>query len=214
MYFKIYQHCRWHLSMVINWTPTTGITLYQVHPGPPHEPQPPSVGKRHSKAQGPSHWRVGYFSLSSGVLNRTSFHMCGGCYLSTFLLRDRLLTIINIASLILLVRFCATLPIVYASVMTFDNRMDINWRKGLKVFSKSLFKCSKSLFKCSCRFNNIFFNTLSHVMLVAIYHSTSLCNCVFFIEATNSFLMVFSFEVYLYSILGSNVLETITEPLV
>ena len=36
-----------------------------------------------------------YFSLSSGVLSRTSSHMCGRWYLPTFLLRDGLLMFMN-----------------------------------------------------------------------------------------------------------------------
>ena len=51
-----------------------------------------------------------YFSLSSGVLSRTSSLMCGRWYLPMFLLRDGLLTLVNIASFIHLLRFWSSLP--------------------------------------------------------------------------------------------------------
>ena len=51
-----------------------------------------------------------YFSLSSGVLSRASSHMCGRWYLPMFLLRDGLLTLMNNASFIHLLRFWSSLP--------------------------------------------------------------------------------------------------------
>ena len=53
-----------------------------------------------------------YFNFSSEVLNRTSSHMCGRWYLPMFLLRDGLLTLMYIASLIVLMRFCFSLPTI------------------------------------------------------------------------------------------------------
>ena len=44
------------------------------------------------------------------LLIRTSSHTCGRWYLPMFLLRDGLLTLINIDSLINLERFCSSLP--------------------------------------------------------------------------------------------------------
>ena len=52
------------------------------------------------------------FSLNSEVLNRTSSHICGRWNLPIFLLRDGLLTLINNASLIALLRFWSSLPTV------------------------------------------------------------------------------------------------------
>ena len=50
--------------------------------------------------------------LSSGVLSRTSSHMCGRGYLPIFLIRDGLLTLMNNASFIHLFRFWSSLPTV------------------------------------------------------------------------------------------------------
>ena len=44
-------------------------------------------------------WVNVYFNLSSGMLYRTSSHICGRWYLPTFLFRDGLLTLIYRASL-------------------------------------------------------------------------------------------------------------------
>ena len=46
-----------------------------------------------------------YFNLSSVMLFRTLSHICGRWYLPMFLFRDGLLTLMNIVSLISLVRF-------------------------------------------------------------------------------------------------------------
>ena len=51
-----------------------------------------------------------YFNLSAEVLNRTSSHMWGRWYLPIFLFRDGLLTLMYIASLMVLMRFCSSLP--------------------------------------------------------------------------------------------------------
>ena len=50
------------------------------------------------------------FNLSSEVLNRTSSHMCSRWNLPTFLFRGGLLTLMNKASLIALLRFWSSLP--------------------------------------------------------------------------------------------------------
>ena len=51
-----------------------------------------------------------YFSLHSGVLSIASSLMCGRWYLPMFLLRDGLLTLMNNASFIHLLRFWPSLP--------------------------------------------------------------------------------------------------------
>ena len=51
-----------------------------------------------------------YSNLSSGLLSRTSSHMCGRWYLPIFLFRDGLLTLMNNASFIHLLRFWSSLP--------------------------------------------------------------------------------------------------------
>ena len=53
-----------------------------------------------------------YFNLSSKMLNRTSSYMCGRRYLSMFLLRDGLLTLKYNASLMVLMRFWSSFPII------------------------------------------------------------------------------------------------------
>ena len=58
-----------------------------------------------------------YLSLSSMLLIRTSSHTCGRWYLPMFLLRDGLLTLINIDSLINLERFCSSLPTMLKLLM-------------------------------------------------------------------------------------------------
>ena len=55
-------------------------------------------------------YRISYFNFSSGVLSRTSSHMCGIWYLPMFLLRDGLLTLMYNASFIHLLRFWSSLP--------------------------------------------------------------------------------------------------------
>ena len=52
------------------------------------------------------------FSLRFEVLNRTSSHICGRWNLPTFLLMDGLLTLINNASCIALLRFWSSLPTI------------------------------------------------------------------------------------------------------
>ena len=54
--------------------------------------------------------RVFYSSSCSGVLTRTSFHVCGRWYLSMFLFRDGSLTLIKMTTSIDLIRFCPSLP--------------------------------------------------------------------------------------------------------
>ena len=53
-----------------------------------------------------------YLSFSSVLLIRTSSHIWGRWYLPMFLLRDGLLTLMNIDSFISLERFCSSLPTI------------------------------------------------------------------------------------------------------
>ena len=62
--------------------------------------------------------RVSYSNLSSGVLSRTSSHMCGRWYLTVFLLRDGLLTLMYNASFIHLLRFWSSLPNIWGGKPT------------------------------------------------------------------------------------------------
>ena len=58
-----------------------------------------------------------YFSLIFMLLIRTSSHTCGRWYLPMFLLRDGLLTLMNIDSSISLERFCSSLPTILKLLM-------------------------------------------------------------------------------------------------
>ena len=55
---------------------------------------------------------VSYLSLSSGVLNRTSSHICGSWYLPMFLFRVGSFSLMNKPSFIVPVRFYGFLPII------------------------------------------------------------------------------------------------------
>ena len=83
-----------------------------------------------------------YFSLSSGVLNRTSSHMCGSWYLLMSLFGDGSFTLMNIASFMVLHFSFHYAVIVYISVVACNVRMFISWRRSFMVFFKSFFKCS------------------------------------------------------------------------
>ena len=63
------------------------------------------------------HW-VNALVLIFVVLCKTSSHMCGRWYLPIFLLRDGSLTLMNRASLIALVRFWSSLPIMLKLLMS------------------------------------------------------------------------------------------------
>ena len=70
-----------------------------------------------------------YFSLSSMLLIRTSSQMCGRWYLPMFLLRDGLLTLMNIDSLISLERLCSSMPTILKlfNVMLWPEVLQWSW---------------------------------------------------------------------------------------
>ena len=55
-------------------------------------------------------WPLYYVIFSSGMLSRTSSHICGRWYLPTFLLRDRSLALMYIASFMAVLRFWSSFP--------------------------------------------------------------------------------------------------------
>ena len=70
------------------------------------------------------------FNFSSEVLSGTSSHMCGRWYLPMFLFRDGLLTLMNNASFILLLRFWSSphyAKIFQNDIVTSDVKMVIYW---------------------------------------------------------------------------------------
>ena len=90
-----------------------------------------------------------YFSLSSMLLIRTSSQMCGRWYLPMFLLRDGLLTLMYIDSLISLERLCSSLPTILKlfNVMLWPDMLQWSWigEGGLQMFFVYLSKCSSCL---------------------------------------------------------------------
>ena len=66
-----------------------------------------------------------YSSFNSEVLIRTSSHMCGRWYLPMFLLRDGLLTLMNSASFIHLLRFWSSLPTMLKLSMVMFETSDV-----------------------------------------------------------------------------------------
>ena len=93
-----------------------------------------------------SHGSWSYFNFSSEVLNRTSSQMWGRWYLSMFLLRDGLLTLMYNASFIALLRFWSSLPTILklsmVTLVTTVVTMVIDWGACLLMFSEPLSKCS------------------------------------------------------------------------
>ena len=80
-------------------------------------------------------WQMGiatgsvHFNLSSEVLNRTSTHIWGRWYLPMFLFRDGLLTLMYKASLMVLMRFCSSLPTEDGSIpFSIDVLNNSKWR--------------------------------------------------------------------------------------
>ena len=88
VHFQHFQEC---LLMVIDWTPITGTIPCQIQSEPVHGPWCREVQS--------AFWRVVCFSLSSGMLNRTSSHVCGSWHLLVFLFRDGSYTLMNIGDI-------------------------------------------------------------------------------------------------------------------
>ena len=95
-------HVQECLPIVIDWKPTTGLIPYRIQPGSAHGPCPPPADRGYRETQGAVRYLF-YLSLSSGVLNRTSFQICGSWYLTMLLLGDGSSTLMNITSFIVLV---------------------------------------------------------------------------------------------------------------
>ena len=174
-----------YLPMVVDLTPTTGLISCQDQPGPAHGPQHPYSGKW---AEGSNNavWCWFHLSLSPRMSNRTSSQICSSWYLPMFLLRDGSFTLMNIASFIVLVRFCDFLPIMLKlSTLVW-------WPVMLQcsLMGEGALWESLNLSKSSYRYPNIFFIKLYHVTLIPIYLSTFLCDCVLIWGMTRMFLIV------------------------
>ena len=111
-----------------------------------------------------------YFSLSSGVLSRTSFHMCGRWYLPIVLLRDGVLTLLTLIDLFypsveVLVFPPHYVEIFYGEMVTSGVKMVIYRGGCLEVFFEPVSKCSWGL-------SNVFLTAFHPVTLVSIDDST------------------------------------------
>ena len=104
-------HLQRCLPMVIDWTPTLDLSharfVHSLHMG---HGLPP-VGSMYRETQGAVRYLL-YLSLHFGLLNRASSQIFSSCYLPMFLFRDKSFTLMNTASLIVLVKFCDSLPTV------------------------------------------------------------------------------------------------------
>ena len=111
-----------------------------------------------------------YFILSSEVFNRTSSQICGRRYMPKFLLRDGLLTLIYRASLIVLMRFWASLP----TMLKFLNWFCDQWCYSGHIWGWGLLMFLEPLSKCSGGFPYIFFMTLHPIIFISVDDSTFL----------------------------------------
>ena len=97
-----------------------------------------------------------YFNFSSEVLSRTSSHMCGRWYLPMFLFRDGLLTLMNNASFIHLLRFWSSLPtkLKFSRVMLWPVMLEWSY------IGEGALRCSLNpLSKCSWGLSNVYLIT-------------------------------------------------------
>ena len=107
---------------------------------------------------------VCYLSLSSGDLTSTSSHICGSWYLPIFLFRDGSLTLINIASLMVL-------AILWSSLLTMLKlSRDSSWPAVLwwSQMGDGALMCSLNLSACVLPDSPMYFSsqsTLPHLWL-------------------------------------------------
>ena len=103
----------------------------------------------------------------SEVLNRTSSKMGDSWYLPMFLLSNGSLTLMYIASLIVLARLCDSLPtiVVLTALVTSGVGMGKMGEMFLKSFSKG-----------SCRFTNVLMISIHSVTLAPENHPAFLCD--------------------------------------
>ena len=124
-----YSHlCDW--QMLLPWwqmvMATVGMVLYQ--------------GRCYNLV-GRCYCQGSYFIFSSVVLIRTSSHTWGRWYLPMFLLRDGLLTLIYIDSLISLERPCSSLPTMLKLLIVVEWPLMLLW----SYIGEGAFRCSLNL---------------------------------------------------------------------
>ena len=145
--------------------------------------------------------------MSYGVLGELYPICVAGSICQCF--KDGYLAHTKMVSFKVLLRFWASLPTILnvnICVLTCDVKMVINCGRVLEIFLEPLSKCS-------CRFSNMFIITLHTGTLVYIYHSISQYDGVSILHSHQKVLNgSASCEVYLYPMLVTNVLYTVTEP--
>ena len=143
------------------------------------------------------------------MLNRTSSQVCSSLYLSIFLFMDGSFTLMNIASFIILAKFCwfpsQCADIFHNCVVACDVRMLINRRRIFKM----LFKSSS---KSPSRLTHVFLVTLLSSHTYIYTWQIFLCDCVFILGGHQEDLdCIASFEVYLYPLFAPHVLKAFTK---
>ena len=108
--------------------------------------------------------------FSSGMLNRTSSHMCGRWYLPTFLFRDGSLSLMYMASFMALIRFWSSFPTILQFSILMVWPVDVivviygGW--GLLMFLQPFTKSSG-------RLTNVLFITLHPITFILVDDTTS-----------------------------------------
>ena len=118
---------------------------------------------------------LGWIILSPQVLNRTSSHMWGRWHMPLFLFRDRLLTLVYIASFVSLMRLWSSLP----NILMFSNV--VVWPVVLQwsYIGEGVSDVFEPLSKCSGGFSYIFFIIFYPVTFESVYDATLLGHRIF-----------------------------------
>ena len=103
-----------------------------------------------------------FFIFSSGIVNSILSHICGRLYFPMFLFRVGLLTLINMASCMVLAKLFSSLPMILKLFI------DVIWPLVFWCVNigEGFFKCSSNLSKGS--------PTLSYIFLIAVNLSTTI----------------------------------------
>ena len=102
------------------------------------------------------------------LLTWTSSHMWGRWYLPMFLLRDGLLTLINIDSLISLERFCSSLPTTVKLLIVVEWPEMLLWSN----IGEGAFRCSLNLSPNVLAVSPVFMITFQPVTFISIDNTT------------------------------------------
>ena len=148
------------------------------------------------------------FSCNLDVLYNTSSHMCGWWYLPIFLLRDGSLTLMNRASLIALVRFWSSLPIMLKFLMSALCPEMLQWSWMGEGDFWCFFNLSAKVLADSPIYSSL---TPIFTRCESVYDPTFDDNWIFVLGGHGEiFYGLTSFEVYLYTIFLTSVFEPLT----